>query len=220
MEKQLRIKVKKETHSGMLAENIYRKTSVINLWNLFWLNSNPKRNKRNFFNQCSYLINNPLTKGDLKMKTFKVFVLPVFFLVLFSAGLFAQEHYTEGNVRIVSFYRTKPGQFDNYMKYLRANFLPVQEEAKKQGLIVGYSILLNTPSTEDDWDVAVVTLNKSFGDALDYSQSDDDKMKQIQEQHYKTADQEKMREMTSKRFDMRTYVGTKYLREISLKPLK
>jgi len=154
------------------------------------------------------------------MKTFKVFVLPVFFLVLFSAGLFAQEHYTEGNVRIVSFYRTKPGQFDNYMKYLRANFLPVQEEAKKQGLIVGYSILLNTPSTEDDWDVAVVTLNKSFGDALDYSQSDDDKMKQIQEQHYKTADQEKMREMTSKRFDMRTYVGTKYLREISLKPLK
>jgi len=154
------------------------------------------------------------------MKTFKVFFLPLLFLVLFSAGAFAQEHYTEGNVRVVSFYRTKPGQFDNYMKYLRTHFLPVQEEAKKQGLIVGYSILLNTPSTEDDWDVAVVTLNKSFGDALDYSQSDDDKMKQIQEQHYKTADQEKMREMTSKRFDMRTYVGTKYLREISLKPLK
>jgi hypothetical protein len=149
-----------------------------------------------------------------------MFVLPVFFLVLFSAGTFAQEHYTEGNVRTVSFYRTKPGQFDNYMKYLRANFLPTQEEAKKQGLIVGYSILLNTPSSPEDWDVAVITLNKSFGDALDFSQSDDDKMKQIQEQHYKTSDEQKMDEMTAKRFDMRTYIGTKYFREVSLKPLK
>lgn len=154
------------------------------------------------------------------MKMFKMFVPPVLFLVLFSVGSFAQENYTEGNVRTVSFYRTKPGQFDNYMKYLRANFLPTQEEAKKQGLIVGYSILLNTPSSPDDWDVAVVTLNKSFGDALDYRQSDDDMMKKIQENHYKTSDQEKMREMTSKRFDMRSYIGTKYLREINLKPLK
>jgi len=144
----------------------------------------------------------------------------MFVLVFFSIGTFAQEHYTESNVRTVSFYRTKPGQFDNYMKYLRANFLPTQEEAKKQGLIVGYSILLNTPSTPDDWDVAVVTLNKSFGDALDYNQSDDDKMKKIQENHYKTSDEEKMNEMTAKRFDMRTYIGTKYFREVSLKPLK
>lgn len=154
------------------------------------------------------------------MKSFKVFFLSVFFLVLFTFSSFAQENYTEGNVRTVSFYRTKPGQFDNYMKYLRANFLPTQEEAKKQGLIVGYSILLNTPTSEDDWDVAVVTINKSFGDALDYNQSDEDKMKKIQENHYKTSDQEKVREMTSKRFDMRTYLGTRYLREINLKPLK
>jgi len=154
------------------------------------------------------------------MKSFKMFVLPLFILVLFSAGTFAQEHYTEGNVRIVSFYRTKPGQFDNYMKYLRANFLPTQEEAKKQGLIVGYAILLNTPSDENDWDVAIATLHKSFGDALDYNQSDDDKMKKIQENHYKTSDEEKMDEMTSKRFDMRTYIGTKHLREVTLKPLK
>lgn len=154
------------------------------------------------------------------MKSFKVFILSMFVLVFFSIGTFAQEHYTESNVRTVSFYRTKPGQFDNYMKYLRANFLPTQEEAKKQGLIIGYSILLNTPSTPDDWDVAVVTLNKSFGDALDYNQSDDDKMKKIQENHYKTSDEEKMNEMTAKRFDMRTYIGTKYFREVSLKPLK
>ena len=50
------------------------------------------------------------------MKSFKMFFLPLFFLVLFSAGAFAQEHYTEGNVRVVSFYRTNPGQFDAYME--------------------------------------------------------------------------------------------------------
>lgn len=154
------------------------------------------------------------------MKSFKVFILSVFFLVFFSAGTFAQEHFTLNAVRTVSFYRTSPGQFDNYMKYLRANFLPTQEEAKKQGLIIGYSVLLNVPSSEDDWDVAIVTLNKSFGDALDYNQDEADKMKKIQENHYKTTDEDKMDEMTSKRFEMRTYMGTKYFREISLKPLK
>jgi len=154
------------------------------------------------------------------MKSFKVFVLPLFFLMLFSAGTFAQEHYTEGNVRVVNFFKTKPGQFDNYMKYLRANYLPTQEEAKKQGLIVGYSVMLSNPTSEDDWDVAIATLHKSFGDALDYNQSDDDKMQKIQENHYKTSDQEKMDEMTAKRFDMRTYTGTRYLREVNLKPIK
>ncbi len=154
------------------------------------------------------------------MKSFKMFVFSVFFLVLFSVGTFAQEHYTEGNVRVVSFYRTKPGQFNNYMKYLRENLLPTQAEAKKQGLNEGYYILLNTPSSPDDWDIAIATMYKSFGNALDYSQTDEEKMDKINEMHYKTSDQEKMREMSSKRFDMRTYIGTKYFRDITLKPLK
>ncbi len=77
-----------------------------------------------------------------------------------------------------------------------------------------------TPSSEDDWDVTVVTINKRFGDALDYNQDEADKMKKIQENHYKTSDEDKMDEITSKRFEMRTYVGTKYLREITLKPMK
>ena len=45
-------------------------------------------------------------------------------------------------------------------------------------------------------------------------------MKKIQEDHYKTTDEDKMDEMTSKRFAMRTYMGTKYFREVTLKPLK
>ncbi len=154
------------------------------------------------------------------MKIFKAFALSLFLIVLFTITSLAQEHFTDGNVRVVSFYRTKPGQFDNYLKYLRANFLPTQEEAKKQGLIEGYYILLNTPSSPDDWDIAIATLYKSFGDALDYNQSDEDKMKKIEENPYKTSDENKINEMTAKRWDMRTYIGTKYFRDITLKPLK
>ncbi len=152
------------------------------------------------------------------MKVFKMFLLPIFVLV-FAASAFAQEHYTEGTVRVVSYYRTNPGQFDAYMKYLRENFLPQQEEAKKEGLILGYSILLNQPSNQDDWDVAVAYIYKNFGDALDFNQSDSDKMKEIQAKHYKTQDEDKIRDMAAKRFEMRKFLGVKYLREVFLKPM-
>lgn len=150
----------------------------------------------------------------------KFSVISIIFFLFLSTGIFAQEHYTEGSVRAVSFYRTSPGQFDAYLKYLRANFLPQQEEAKKQGLILGYSILLNVPTSPDDWDIAVVILHKSFGDALDYNQTEDTKRKEIMENHFKTKDEDKVRDMTAKRFDMRTYIGTKYFREVNLKPLQ
>ena len=141
-------------------------------------------------------------------------------ITMMAVVAFAQENYTEGNVRMVSFYRTKQGQFDEYMKYLRGNFLPQQEEAKKQGLIVDYQVLVKTPTTADDWDVAIATLHKSYGDALDFNQSDADKMKAIAAKHYKTADEQKQREMSAKRFDMRDYKGTSYIREVTLKPLQ
>ncbi len=140
--------------------------------------------------------------------------------ILTASPTFAQENYTEGNVREVNFYRTKQGKFDEYMKYLRANFLPQQEEAKKQGMIVGYQVMIKTPATADDWDVAIVTLHKSYGAALDYNQSDEDKMKAIVSKHFKTMDEQKQREMTAKRFDMRDFKGTSYLREVTLKPMQ
>lgn len=153
------------------------------------------------------------------MKSFNLFFLSVFFFFL-AANVIAQENFTVNSVRVVSFYRTNPGQFDNYIKYLRANFLPQQEEAKKQGLVVDYYILFNQPTDKDDWDVAVGYVYKNFGDALDYNQGDEDKMRKISENHFKTSDQEKVREMTAKRFEMRTYLGTKTFSEVKLKPLK
>ena len=153
------------------------------------------------------------------MKRITMFTL-IALCTLTASYSFAQDNYTEGLVREVSFYKTRQGQFEEYMKYLRANFLPQQEEAKKQGLIVGYQVLLSTPSTADDWDVAIVTLHKSFGAALDYNQGDEEKMKAIAAKHYKTMDEQKQREMGAKRFEMRDFKGMRYIREVTLKPMQ
>lgn len=131
----------------------------------------------------------------------------------------AQEHWTEGPVWEVSFYRTKPGQFDVYMTYLRTNFLSITEEGKKQDLILERKVFVKAPKDPRDWDVAIAILYPSFGKALDFNQGDEDKSKAIQAKHYKTEDEKKQQEVTAKRFEMRDFIGTELVREVNLRPL-
>ncbi|MGZ5427073.1 MAG: hypothetical protein ACXWE1_07665, partial [Thermoanaerobaculia bacterium] len=69
------------------------------------------------------------------------------------------------------------------------------------------------------WDIAIATLYPSFGKALDFNQGDDDKRKAIAEKQFKTKDEAKQRETIAPRFAMRDALGTRYLREVTLKPL-
>jgi hypothetical protein len=131
----------------------------------------------------------------------------------------AQEHWTEGPVWNVEFYRTTPGHFDDYLKYLRQNFLPQSEESKKQGLILDHKIFVKDPTVPSDWDIAFATLYKNMA-ALDYSADLDKKSKAIAEKHYKTADEDKQREMIKPRFEWRTFLGTQLIREVNLKPMR
>ncbi len=139
---------------------------------------------------------------------------------LLGAGVAAaQEHWTEGPVWAISFYRTTPGHFDDYMKYLRTHYTATTGESKKQGLILDTKVYVKTPADANDWDVAIATLYPTYGKALDYNQGDDTKNKAIQAQHWKTPDQEKQRGMTAPRLEMRRAVGTTYTREVSLRPM-
>jgi len=139
---------------------------------------------------------------------------------LLGAGVaVAQEHWTEGPVWAVSFYRTTPGHFDDYMKYLRTHYTVTTAEAKKQGLILDSKVFVKTPVDANDWDVAIATLSPSYAKALDFNQADDAKSKAIQAQHWKTPDQEKQRGMTNPRFEMRKALGTTYTREVTLRPM-
>jgi hypothetical protein len=150
----------------------------------------------------------------------KRFIATVAVVCLASAGIaLAQEHWTEGPVWSVSFYRTTPGHFDDYMKYLRTHYIVTTAEAKKQGLILDSKVFVKTPADSNDWDVGIATLYSSYGKALDYNSGDDAKSKAIQSQHFKTPDQEKQREMTAPRFEMRKALGTTYTREVNLRPM-
>lgn len=151
------------------------------------------------------------------MRTRTVLVLAAATIAATTAS--AQEHYTEGPVWVVSYYRIGPDQFDAYMKYLRSSVLPQDDEAKKQGLVLENKMFLKFPDGPDDWDVAFAALYRNSADALDYSKERDDRGKAIAEKFFKTPDEDKQREAIKPRLEMRRYLGTRMLREVTLKPM-
>ena len=56
-----------------------------------------------------------------------------------------------------SAYRTNPGMFDTYLKYIRAHVEPMDAEAKKQGLILDYKTFVKPPRDPNDYDVMFCT---------------------------------------------------------------
>lgn len=149
----------------------------------------------------------------------KKLCLAALFSCLAVPGALAQEHYTEGPVWACSALRTKPGHFDDYMKYLRQNFVPQAQESKKAGLFLDQKIYVKVPENPTDPDVLICTLFPSFGKALDFNAGDDAKTKEIAAKHFKTADEQKQREMIANRFTFRDALGTSYYREVNLKPM-
>lgn len=130
----------------------------------------------------------------------------------------AQEHWTEGAVWECSAYRTNPGMFDTYLKWIRSHSEPINAEAKKQGLILDFKTFVKPPRDPHDYDVLFCTLYSNFGKALDYNQGDDDKFEAISAAHWATEDDDKQTEMAAPRLEMRTYLGTTYAREVTLRP--
>ena len=135
-------------------------------------------------------------------------------------GALAQEHYTEGPVWACSALRTKQGHFDDYMKYLRQNFVPQGQESKKAGLIVDQKIYVKVPENPTDPDVLICTLHASFGKALDYNAEDEKKSDAIEAAHWKTANNDEQRAKAASRLELREFLGVDYSREVNLKPIK
>lgn len=131
----------------------------------------------------------------------------------------AQENYTEGPVWVVNYYRTKPGKFDEYMKYLRANYAKSVAKQKQAGIIVDSKVLLNpTVSGPDDWDVAVAYLYSDFG-KLNYNQAVQDQMDKIGAEISGERNKEKRdTKNDASRFPLRDFLRTRFLREVMLKP--
>lgn len=137
----------------------------------------------------------------------------------FVAQAVAQENYTEGPVWVVNYYRTKPGKFDEYMKFLRANFAKSVAKQKAAQIIVDAKVLINpTINGPDDWDVAVAYIFTDFS-KMNYDQAVEDKMKRIGEEITGEKNEDKRdTQLDATRLPLRDYIRTRFIREIMLRP--
>ena len=119
--------------------------------------------------------------------------------------------YTEGPVWNVTMVKTKTGMTDEYLKELAKTLRGTLEEAKKQNLVLDYTILLGNPATPQDFNILIMVESKNMA-AQDNTR---EKFDPIARKVVGTTDQQQA--MQVKRLDIREILGTKLMREITLK---
>ena len=119
--------------------------------------------------------------------------------------------YTEGPVWTLTMVKTKTGMTDEYLKELAKSLKASLEEAKKQNLVLDYKILLGNPATPQDFNILIMVESKNMA-AQDNAR---DKFDPIARKVVGTADQQQAIQV--KRLDIREIMGTKLMREITLK---
>ena len=118
--------------------------------------------------------------------------------------------YKEGQVVEVSYIRTKPGRFDDYMQWLATSYRPLMEANKKAGLIVGYRIFAAQPRhpNEPDLILTITVPNMAALDRIEESEAIATKvMGSMATQNKATAERGSLREV----------LGSELIRELVLK---
>ena len=119
--------------------------------------------------------------------------------------------YTEGPVWTATMVKTKAGMTDEYLKELAKTLKASLEEAKKQNLVLDYKILLGNAATPQDFNILIMVESKNMA-AQDNTR---EKFDPIARKVVGTTDQQQA--MAVKRLDIREIMGTKLMREITLK---
>jgi hypothetical protein len=119
--------------------------------------------------------------------------------------------YTEGTVWQITMVKTKPGMGDDYLKALAKIFKTTNDEAKKQGIITDYKILIGDAATQQDYDMLLMVQYPNMA-ALDGLR---DKTDPISNKMIGSEDQQ--RQLAVKRLEIREIMGDKTMREITLK---
>jgi len=148
------------------------------------------------------------------MKTLKIGVVSLFaMLFLVSSMAFAADkNYKKGSVWHAAFITTEAGQTDAYLDSLKGNYTTVMEEAKKQGLLLQYKIMIGDRADPHDWDVMILIEypNWSSFDTIE------EKFDAITAKYYGSmdkADEHDKKEMAD-RMKIRSIFGGKTLQEI------
>jgi len=119
--------------------------------------------------------------------------------------------YTEGPVWTISMIKTKPGMADDYLKNLAQIYKAVNDEAKKQGIIMDYKILLGNDSTPQDFDILLMQEFKNMAAFDGLREKTDPIARKL------IGTQDVQRQGAVKRMELREIMGNKLMREITLK---
>jgi hypothetical protein len=133
-------------------------------------------------------------------------------LYLGSVVVYGQEKpYTEGSVWIITMVRVKPGMLDVYMRDVLPLRKKINEEAKKQGLILSDRILTGSASRRDDFDVMFLTEYKNWATFDGITAKYDAIESKI------IGSEEKQVQLMSKRAEVREILGEKTMQELLIK---
>ena len=131
----------------------------------------------------------------------------------FSAQVLAADVrvYKEGPVTEVTYVKIKPGQFDNYMKWLDTSFKGENEELIKAKIVTGYKVYGNQARDAHDPDL-ILSVTYANMAALDNLNERSDAITEKFE-----GDLAKQNQGFADRGSMREILGSKYIRELILK---
>jgi hypothetical protein len=135
-------------------------------------------------------------------------------LMTATAGLCSAQSdapYTEGSVWQITMVHTKPGMSDDYLQGLSKILKATMEAQKKEGLIMSYKILLGPASTPSDYDILLMVEFKNMA-ALDGLRAKTDPIAQKI-----IGGEDQQRQLAMKRAEVREIMGSKLMREITLK---
>ena len=119
--------------------------------------------------------------------------------------------YNEGPVWTLTMIKTKTGLADEYLKQITETVKPVYDEEKKQKIILDYKILMGDSHNRDESNIIIMVQYANMA-ALDGLR---DKMDPLVEKVMGNEDQR--RALAVKRLDIREILGTRTMREITLK---
>jgi len=125
-----------------------------------------------------------------------------------TAALAADKPYTEGTIWTMDLIKVKPGQFENYMKDLLPARKKIDDEAKKEGLLISEHILSGQASNSEDFDLVILEEFKNWA-AFDGITA---KYDAIMDKAGDTED--KRTQIMEKRVEVRSIIGQKTFQEI------
>ena len=119
--------------------------------------------------------------------------------------------YNEGPVWTITMIKTKTGLSDEYIKQITGTVKPVYDEEKKQKIILDYKILNGEASDPHDFNILILVEYPNWAAFDSLRDKSDPVIAKVM------GSEEQRRDLAVKRLDIREILGTKTMREITLK---